>query len=197
MAGRVIPATRRRLVAPYRQGDLDGLCGIYAIVNAMRMLHPRLGRAGAEALFAALVQTPPLSRQRNGPTAICMGTSMRELRHLIDAARRHLRDCHGTAIHCECIGKISRQRGRLHPVPWLWSALTRQLALGAVAIVGLGAKHNHWTVVIDVTSRTLWLADSGGMQAIRRSACERERMVQANDVFVLSRRIERQLGPKK
>jgi hypothetical protein len=28
---------RRFELAPYRQGDLDGLCGIYALINAIRL----------------------------------------------------------------------------------------------------------------------------------------------------------------
>ena len=186
------PAERQGLV-PFRQGDLDGLCGVYAIVNAMRALHPRLGRAGAEALFSALVHKLLPSRQRDAP--ICTGLSTRDLRTLIGVARRHLRDRHGVDIQCVGLGRIAGQRGRVRQVPWLWSALTRQFENGAVAIVGLGARHNHWTVVVAVTSRTLWLADSGGMQAIRRSACERERIMQAGEVFVLSRHDPLRTGP--
>ena len=31
-----------RQVEPYRQGRLDGLCGVYALINALRLLCPRL-----------------------------------------------------------------------------------------------------------------------------------------------------------
>ncbi len=31
------PMPHRRRLEPYLQGDLDGLCGIYAIVNAIRL----------------------------------------------------------------------------------------------------------------------------------------------------------------
>ena len=43
---------------PFRQGDLDGLCGAYAVVNAVRLAalpHRRLRRAACAALFAELV----------------------------------------------------------------------------------------------------------------------------------------------
>ena len=45
---------------PFEQGDLDGLCGVYAVVNAVRLValpHHRLPAAECRALFAALV--PP------------------------------------------------------------------------------------------------------------------------------------------
>ena len=58
---RVSRGGRRRGRQPYRQGDLDGLCGVYSIVNAVRALCPELDQDGAEWLFAHLMQA--LSKQ--------------------------------------------------------------------------------------------------------------------------------------
>ena len=46
-----------RVRQPYRQGDLDGLCGVYSVVNAVRILCPELDQDGAEWLFAHLLQS--------------------------------------------------------------------------------------------------------------------------------------------
>ena len=43
---------------PFRQGDLDGLCGAYAVVNAVRLAalpHRKLRRTACAALFGDLV----------------------------------------------------------------------------------------------------------------------------------------------
>jgi hypothetical protein len=40
-----------RDVAPLEQGDLDGLCGVYAIIIAVRALNPHMTVAHAEELF--------------------------------------------------------------------------------------------------------------------------------------------------
>jgi hypothetical protein len=38
---------RRSDIAPYRQGQLDGLCGLYAIINAIRLAtHDRTDEFG-------------------------------------------------------------------------------------------------------------------------------------------------------
>jgi hypothetical protein len=38
---------RRSGIAPYRQGQLDGLCGLYAIINAIRLAtHDRTDEFG-------------------------------------------------------------------------------------------------------------------------------------------------------
>ena len=43
-----------RPIRPYRQGRFDGLCGIYALVNALRLLCPRLDEDTCEEVFCAL-----------------------------------------------------------------------------------------------------------------------------------------------
>lgn len=43
-------------IEPYRQGAFDGFCGVYALVNAARLLQPGLEHAGAEDLFIHLVE---------------------------------------------------------------------------------------------------------------------------------------------
>ncbi len=43
---------------PFEQGDLDGLCGVYTVVNAVRLAahpHRRLPAAECRGLFAALL----------------------------------------------------------------------------------------------------------------------------------------------
>lgn len=49
-------AAKRRRRRPYRQGDLDGLCGLYSTVNAVRVLCPEVDTEAAGALFATLMQ---------------------------------------------------------------------------------------------------------------------------------------------
>jgi hypothetical protein len=38
----------RRQLKPYQQGRLDGLCGVYALINALRLLCPRLDENDCE-----------------------------------------------------------------------------------------------------------------------------------------------------
>ena len=41
---------------PFQQGDLDGLCGVYSIVNTVRILCPEVDLETAEYLFDILMQ---------------------------------------------------------------------------------------------------------------------------------------------
>src|SRR3954453_3189414 len=57
-----------RRIRPYRQGRLDGLCGIYALINALRLLCPRLNEDACEAVFCALIKAR--ARQTASPLAV-------------------------------------------------------------------------------------------------------------------------------
>src|SRR3954470_21433807 len=50
VGGGVLMAARR--LNPYRQGRLDGLCGVYALINALRLLCPRLTKTRASGSSA-------------------------------------------------------------------------------------------------------------------------------------------------
>ena len=52
-------AARGRLRQPYRQGDLDGLCGVYSAGNAVRALCPEVDDEAAGWIFEALMLALP------------------------------------------------------------------------------------------------------------------------------------------
>ena len=49
------PAKRR--IEPYAQGDLDGMCAIYTIINAVRALCPEMTIGASTALFRRLIRS--------------------------------------------------------------------------------------------------------------------------------------------
>ena len=51
--GRKLPSKRR--VKPYAQGDLDSMCGIYAIINSFRALCREISWDISAQLFQRLV----------------------------------------------------------------------------------------------------------------------------------------------
>src|SRR5215210_6644069 len=76
-----------RRLQPYRQGRLDGLCGVYALVNALRLLCPRLDEDACERAFCALIRAR--ARQAASPLAVISGgLSRRELLKLIGPWQR-------------------------------------------------------------------------------------------------------------
>ena len=49
------PAKRR--IEPFAQGDLDGMCAIYTIINAVRALCPEMTTGASMALFRRLIRS--------------------------------------------------------------------------------------------------------------------------------------------
>ena len=54
-AARKTPTKRR--VEPYAQGDLDCMCAIYTIINAVRALCPEMTMDASTALFRRLIRS--------------------------------------------------------------------------------------------------------------------------------------------
>ena len=83
-----------RRLQPYRQGRLDGLCGVYALINALRLLCPRLDEDACERAFCALIRAR--ARQNSSPLAVISGgLSRRELLKLIGPWQRFAAESSG------------------------------------------------------------------------------------------------------
>ena len=144
---------------PLELGDLDGLCGVYAVVNATRLAahpHRRLSATDCYDLFAALLAELADAGRLRGFVAAGLGP--RVLARLLRRAGRWLRKRHGLALE---VSRPFRKADQPDPERCL-RVLTEHLARpGTAAIVG---SDEHWTVVYAVTPKRLLLADSNGRQ---------------------------------
>jgi hypothetical protein len=61
--------TSRRL-KPYRQGRLDGLCGLYTLINALRLLCPKVDEDACERVFCALIRARARQAARTPDRAV-------------------------------------------------------------------------------------------------------------------------------
>jgi hypothetical protein len=87
-------------IAPYRQGQLDGLCGLYAVINALRLAtHDRTGEFGDD-LWKDLLLT--LLCEAEGmvgtATAVVHGIGARPLYALARLGARHMAVEHNVAV---------------------------------------------------------------------------------------------------
>ncbi len=148
----------------YRQGDLDGLCGVYAVVNAVRYVE-RLKEDQCEVVFRRLIKT--LAQGSRPHVPLLWGMGFRKLKGLVAAAGRCRFEGRDTAFQARPL----RLRGKDRSLPGLWAALEGELGPTCVALVGITGATDHWCVVYRVTPKTLWLLDSAGRTRIRRSRC--------------------------
>jgi hypothetical protein len=183
-----------RRLNPYRQGRLDGLCGVYALINALRLLCPRLDEDACEAAFCALIRAR--ARQTTSPVAVISGgLSRRELLRLIGPWQRFAAKEFGVTL------TVNRLKVSQPTLRGLWRSLCRALdGKRSVAIIGLDGIERHWTVAYAATKRTLRVADSCGLRTIFRSQCTVGRtnlryQLRPSEVLVVKQR--RGIAPRK
>jgi hypothetical protein len=153
----------RRSSDPYHQGDLDGLCGLYSVVNAVSALCPELDEDGARSLFRVLLRS--LGSYVPKPMGVvCFGMDEACIRHLLTVAQ------HDAEKRLKAYLKIRPYRksgGRLS-VPKFWQTLDSQLGPSQVAVAGLSGARDHWTVVSHISGRAMVLLDSTDLRSLTR-----------------------------
>ncbi len=155
------PSRRARA---FRQGDLDGLCGVYALVNALRYVE-RLNEDQCEVIFRKLIRT--LGKGHRAHETLLWGMSFRKMKGLVAAAARCRFEDRELAFGARPL-RLKRQDRSL---PGLWAALEGELGPTCVALIGISGATEHWCVIHRITAKTLWLLDSSGRTRLRRSRC--------------------------
>lgn len=173
--------------APYRQGDLDGLCGLYAIINAFAaVLAPTapLSRPEARLLFGAgIVWLEGRKKLR----AVAIGGMEDDLvfalaQHMTESLQKWL----GRTVD------VSRPR----PGAWRRKALLAfindALDEGHVIIAGLGHTHEHVSVIVGGTASRYTLNDSDGLRWIARRSIgtkhsKRRHRLGPRDIIIVKR----------
>lgn len=147
------------------QGSLDGLCGVYAIVNSMGSVGGKKVTVEIQReIFRALAKN--LNSDGKLHDLMVEGINFRTLGKLLDVAI--------AMIHEQTGGLIERTvacRTGKTTLDDFWLLLEQQIASNNAGscILGLGGKHEHWTCVKAITEKSIRLIDSDGLKAIQRS----------------------------
>jgi hypothetical protein len=149
---------------PYRQGDLDYLCGVYSVVNAARrVLAPAIQLRGSEARL--LFQHLLLALDGRLKRSVTDGQSEGDMVRLLNVASMWVAACYQRKVTLQ---RPFRQRSRVKSSELL-STLRQHLAGDrTAAIVGLC---EHWSVVARLDRRHLILFDSWQLHKIPFAHC--------------------------
>jgi hypothetical protein len=190
----------KRARKPLRQGDLDGLCGVYAVINAVRCVQPKFSKAIAERLFKVLMLALAADDQaklgKPGRAVYC-GINRTVLAKLLGTASRHLAVKHNIRFDVERLpGRPHHQTGSPWTIEQLTVRLRAHLCQGGVAIIALRGRFAHWSVIVAVTPKQFRLRDSDGLHTIRRADCviklDRAKIsILPVDVFLISKEYPR------
>jgi hypothetical protein len=184
---------------PLAQGELDGLCGLYSIINSLiwglyslqvtghrpRQQSRSLGEREVEQLFLSLITR--LTR-KYGTRSVVSGVHSLELARLLRhsaawlSAKRDLRLTFMRPFY----------RRRRVTMGQVCQALSNHLTgAGTATIIGLEWPSRHWTVVIGVTPTRLYLLDSSdepphsSLRRRPRNSERHRRLLRPGEVFLL------------
>ena len=184
---------------PLVQGELDGLCGLYSIINSLtwglyslqvtghrpRQQCSPLGQREIEELFLSLITR--LTR-KYGTRSVVSGIHSLELARLLRHSAVWLsakRDLQLTFVR-------PFYRRRRVTTGQVCQVLSNHLTgAGTATIIGLEWPSRHWTVVIGVTPTRLYLLDSSDEpphSSLRRRPRDSERhrrLLRPGEVFLL------------
>ena len=185
---------------PLVQGELDGLCGLYSIINSLiwglyslqisghRPRHQcsPLSERETEQLFLSLLTR--LTR-KHGVRPFVHGMSSLELARLLRHAGARLRAHRGLEL---TVIRPFYQRPRA-TVRQVCRVLANHLVNpGSATIIGLEWPMRHWTVVSGVTPTRLYLLDSSdgpphsSLRRQPRTSDKQRRLLRPGEVFLLS-----------
>lgn len=153
------------LVTPYQQGRLDALCGLYALINALRVLHAPhrslptrlckdLFAAGMEALNAkpssrvAVHSGMTVARQRKLARAILKSAILRPLPKIV------LRAPLPKASTMEALDR----------------SLQAAIASGDVLLACFHGRLSHHSVIVGISPARILLCDSDGLRYVLKAS---------------------------
>jgi len=159
------PPSKRR-VKPFAQGDLDSMCGIYAIINAFRALCREITWEISTHLFEHLVSC--LNRHaKQALFPIIFGTGNSLMRKLLGEAQSYLKK----RLKIELAIEPKRRELKSKSLEAAWQRLSAIVDETTVLILPLSGRLDHWTVLYDINARKIRLVDSSHRRELTRSRC--------------------------
>lgn len=157
--------TRNR-VEPFRQGELDRLCGVYSILNAIH-----IGLASYTAIrfseprrnFRLAIDY--LAARKTALDSLTNGMAMQRAFGLAKFLTRSLSD-HSRQLNVEKPSALLN--GTIeHLLDWV----EESLALSMPVVVRLEGEFRHYSVIAGIDRTRLYLFDSGELRSIKRKDC--------------------------
>ena len=152
---------------PYRQGTFDGFCGVYSVINAIKLISKNgdgFGEEFCELLFNALIRHATL--KIGARRLIRSGTPHRLMRSFLRGScdyvsrNRRLKPC---------INRPLLREGRLSIARVIDIMRREFIAQRCAFIVEIGGVHSHWTVIRGISNAQVQLFDSDGLKVLNIS----------------------------
>jgi hypothetical protein len=142
---------------PEQQGHIDGMCSVYAVLNACKRLFNHSELMDQELFKALCAATPELF-----PAIVYDGVEVEGLAQLIDAAKNWVAHRHNRELICERPTHRRQFAGVDEYFDFVRMAFAEGETGSRLAVIGLDRPWNHWTVLWRVTAKRAFFFDSWG-----------------------------------
>jgi len=160
---------------PFRQGDLDGLCGVYSVLNALKSLGYRENLEGWQVILAEIFEY--LHENKKSTFFFIEGINTPDISRVLK--------------HIACINhSITYSKpfhNRLVSLAELWETLQSHFESdnkrSAILCIE-GQYYSHWTVVASISEKRLTLFDSDRIKWINRCQCTTSELTDKHTVSI-------------
>ena len=164
------------MITPYEQGDLDCLCGAYAVINAAKLITKKISTHDYQDILLSILRQQ--IRRKKSIFFIIHGLDQTKLARILQY------------IVCPELGMMYWRpfKRRLKvSVDEFWQTLSDFLNKDRrCAIICFENRRydGHWTVVEFITEKRLYIFDSVGRKTINRSHCTTTKMTKETPVLI-------------
>jgi hypothetical protein len=147
-----------RILKPMQQGELDGLCGVYAVINAARLVLWPEHELSYEQLRAAFaIAVAELARSKRLRNSVSEGVLPAPLLRLGKVVAGAIEAMTGARVGVTLLSGATNRTALLR-------VIRRHLGAGHPLILGFEGKHEHWTVATGLTATRVVLFDCSGLR---------------------------------
>lgn len=173
-------------IMPIRQGSIDGLCGVYSVMNATEIVigkfhyDPKLKHKASQrrVLYKNLIGY--LAKHDLLEDALIWGFSDIDAKGgFIDIAIKSVKKYQNRKLRKQIAFDTDDVT-----LDQYWEKLTEHLSQpDSAVIISLSGRIKHWTCVRQITPNALILSDSSGIRRIARDRCTIE--MESRDMYTL------------
>jgi len=146
---------------PYEQGALDGLCAVYSIVNAARIISS-LSDDDSRELFKEIISY--LEKSHDLAQILTSGIGLNTIGAILNEV---------TATHIKHRSMPFKHYPET-PLDEFWTEMMKFIngSNGRVILIGLGGRlWDHWSLVETITEKQIRFFDSLKLKRLNRSRC--------------------------
>ena len=150
-----------RQLTPYAQGELDSLCGLYSIINAIRLvlyLVAPVSAAKSHKLFEIGIEF--LRQNDSLDPALVNGINIRRWKLLAALLAEH-----ASTAKWSIVVEATKRRASSRAI---MRCIDNGVANGSAVLLHLGRRHQHYTVIAGVTPQSILLFDSWQLARAKR-----------------------------